>query len=66
LSLFALFTNVNTTILTDELEKIRNSVNHQAPLGKDEWHIIVASQHGLLPTLGSRGRPKKESDVLKK
>jgi len=51
---------------TDELEKIRNSVNRQAPLGKDEWQIIVASQHGLLSTLGSRGRPKKESDVLKK
>jgi hypothetical protein len=44
----------------DELEKIRNSVNRQAPLGKDEWQIVVASQYGLLPTLGNRGRPKKE------
>lgn len=55
--------NVNMTIRTDELEKIRNSVNRQAPLGKDEWQIAVASQHGLLPTLGNRGRPKKEYDV---
>ena len=51
--------NVNMTMQIDELEKIRNSVNRQAPLGKDEWQIVVASQHGLLPTLGNRGRPKK-------
>lgn len=55
--------NVNMTMQIDELEKIRNSVNRQAPLGKDEWQIVVALQHGLLPTLGNRGRPKKEYDV---
>jgi hypothetical protein len=52
--------NVNMMMQIDELEKIRNSVNRQAPLGKDEWQIVVASQYGLLPTLGNRGRPKKE------
>ena len=51
--------SVNAAMQADELEKIRNSVNRQAPLGKDEWQIVVASQHGLLPTLGNRGRPKK-------
>lgn len=54
---------VNEPMKIYELEKIRNSVNRQAPLGEEGWQIEVASQYGLLSTLGNRGRPKKEYDV---
>ena len=52
--------DVNTSLKMYELEKIRNSVNRQSPLGEERWQIEIASQHGLLSTLGNRGRPKKE------
>lgn len=51
---------VNTPMKIYELEKIRNSVNRQAPLGEEGWQMEVGSQYGLLSTLGNRGRPKKE------
>jgi len=54
---------VNEPMKMYEIEKIRNSVNRQAPLGEDGWQLEVASQYGLLSTLGNRGRPRKEYDV---
>lgn len=54
---------VNQPMRIYELEKIRNSVNRQAPLGEEEWQMQTAAQYGLLPTLGNRGRPKKEKNV---
>lgn len=50
---------VNEPIYPHELEKIRNSVNRQAPLGEPAWQEETAIKHGLLSTLRSRGRPKK-------
>jgi putative transposase len=50
---------VNEPIYPHELEKIRNSVNRQAPLGEPVWQEETAIQFGLLSTLKSRGRPKK-------
>lgn len=61
--LFPTPVSVNEPMKIYELEKIRNSVNRQAPLGEEGWQIEVASQYGLLSTLGNRGRPKKEYDV---
>jgi putative transposase len=51
---------VNEPINEYEIEKIRNSVNRQAPLGSEEWQIKTATRYGLMSTLGGRGRPKKE------
>jgi hypothetical protein len=48
---------VNTPFKEGELENIRNSVNRQAPLGKEQWQIKTATKFGLLSTLRSRGRP---------
>lgn len=42
-----------------ELEKIRNSVNRQSPLGEEGWQMEIASRYGLLSTLGNLGRPRK-------
>ena len=50
---------VNEPIYPHELEKIRNSVNRQAPLGEPVWQEETAIQFGLLSTLKSRGRPRK-------
>ena len=51
---------INEPMKIYEIEKIRNSVNRQAPLGEEGWQMEVASQYGLLSTLGSRGRPRKD------
>ena len=46
--------------LTDkELEKLRKSVNRQAPYGEEEWQIRISVALGLGSTLKSRGRPRK-------
>jgi len=50
---------INEPMKIYEIEKIRNSVNRQAPLGEEGWQMEVASQYGLLSTLKERGRPKK-------
>ena len=52
---------VNQPFKKKELEKIRNSVNRQAPLGKEQWQIEVATKYGMLPTLRRRGRPSFKS-----
>ncbi|BDY13950.1 transposase [Hydrogenimonas cancrithermarum] len=53
---------VNEPIYAAELEKIRNSVNRQAPLGTPEWQKQTAAELGLLSTLNRRGRPKKKKE----
>ena len=53
---------VNEPIYAKELKKIRNSVNRQAPLGNEAWQLETATEHGLLPTLRERGRPKKHDE----
>lgn len=50
---------VNIPIYQKEIDKIRNSVNRQAPLGKKNWAIKTAQKYGLLSTLKDKGRPKK-------
>jgi hypothetical protein len=47
----------------DVAEGIYHSVNRQAPLGEEGWQMEVASQYGLLSTLGSRGRPRKDKNA---
>jgi len=47
----------------NELSKIRNSVNRQAPLGDGEWQLLTAAELGLLSTLNQRGRSRKALEV---
>lgn len=51
---------VNKPMKKLEIDKIRNSVNRQTPLGEKGWQMEAAKRHGLMSTLGNRGRPKKE------
>ncbi len=46
-----------------EIDKIRNSINRQAPLGNENWVIKMAKKHGLLSTLKARGRPKNKKKL---
>lgn len=50
---------VNERLQKNELSKIRNSVNRQAPLGEAKWQLQTAAELGLLSTLNTRGRPRK-------
>ncbi len=50
---------VNEPIRQNELAKIHNSINRQAPLGEAEWQMQTATELGLLSTLNQRGRPRK-------
>jgi putative transposase len=52
---------VNEPISEDEIDRMRNSVNRQAPLGDEKWQTKTAAKHGLASTLSSIGRPRKES-----
>ncbi|MBN2894581.1 MAG: transposase [Campylobacterales bacterium] len=49
---------VNTALSLFELERVRNSVNRQSPLGDEAWQIETAQRLGLMATLNARGRPK--------
>ncbi len=51
--------------LTDaELEKLRKSVNRQAPYGKAGWQGQMARTLGLAATLNPRGRPRKREPKM--
>ncbi len=54
---------VNTPQTQKEIDKIRNSINRQAPLGNENWVIKMAKKHGLLSTLKARGRPKNKKKL---
>ncbi len=49
--------------LKKEIDKIRNSINRQAPLGNENWVIKMAKKHGLLSTLKAKGRPKNKKKL---
>jgi len=50
---------VNVALTENELEKLRQSVNRQAPYGEEQWQLEICKKLGLESTLKSRGRPKK-------
>ncbi len=54
---------VNTPQTQKEIDKIRNSINRQAPLGNENWVIKMAKKHGLLSTLKARGRAKNKKKL---
>ena len=51
---------VNVPQHQKEIDKIRNSVNRQAPLGGENWTVKITKKYGLLSTLNARGRPKNK------
>lgn len=53
-------TYVNTPQSQSEIDKIRDSVNRQAPLGGENWAAKIAKKYGLLSTLNAIGRVKND------
>lgn len=49
---------VDTPLTDIEIEKIRNSVNRQAPFGHENWINEISARMGLESTLRRRGWPK--------
>lgn len=52
-------TFVDTPLIDSELEKLRKSINRQAPYGAEQWQIQISEELGLDSTMNLRGRPKK-------
>ena len=52
-------TFVDTPLIDSELEKLRKSINRQAPYGAEQWQIQISKELGLDSTMNLRGRPKK-------
>jgi len=50
---------VNAPQTPDELARIRNAVERQAPYGDDAWCQTTAQELGLEKSLAPRGRPRK-------
>ena len=50
---------VDTALTSSEVERLRRSVNRQAPFGKEVWMHKLCVALGLESTLRERGRPRK-------
>jgi|UniRef100_A0A7C6AGX3 putative transposase len=50
---------VDEPLSFNDLEKLRNSINRQAPYGEEEWQIQICKNLGLESTIRPRGRPAK-------
>lgn len=50
---------VDEPITAMELEKVRNSIERQAPYGSSGWRDNLSKELGLESTIRPRGRPKK-------
>jgi len=51
---------VDTALTSTEIERLRRSVNRQAPYGKEAWMHKLCAVLGLESTVRERGRPRKE------
>lgn len=49
---------VDTAMTSSEIERLRRSVNRQAPYGNDLWADMICKELGLESTRRERGRPK--------
>jgi putative transposase len=54
---------VDMPLMDHELDKIRHSVNRQAPYGDSSWQLEKCSELGLESTLKPLGRPRKKKKV---
>jgi putative transposase len=50
---------VDMALTSTEVEKLRRSVNRQAPYGSDNWMTPICKTLGLESTIRRRGRPAK-------
>ena len=50
---------VDTALTGKEIEKMRRSVNRQAPYGREGWMQKLCTDLGLEATIRERGRPRK-------
>lgn len=51
---------VNSPLTSQELDKLQNSINRQAPYGEKVWQMTVCKERGLESTMRKQGRPRKE------
>ncbi|NPV93448.1 MAG: transposase [Firmicutes bacterium] len=51
---------VTKPLKNQELEKLRQSIERQAPFGDAEWQMKIAKEFGLESTIRPRGRPRKD------
>jgi putative transposase len=51
---------VDTPLSNSEIEKLRVSIQRQAPYGESTWTKKVCKKYGLESTIRSRGRPRKK------
>ena len=56
---------VDKPLRDKELEKLRKSVNRQAPYGEEEWQRKICQQLGLESTIRPRGRPTIKKGIKK-
>lgn len=52
---------INSSQESEQLEEIRQCVNKNRPLGKEEWRDRMIKKYNLKATLNNPGRPKKGS-----
>lgn len=50
---------VDEPMTEKELEKVRQSVNRQAPYGESKWQMEICKKYGMESTMRDRGRPRK-------
>ncbi len=53
---------VNAAWSVKERESLQTCIARNRPYGSDEWQTKTAAKLGLMHTLRSAGRPKKERD----
>jgi putative transposase len=54
---------VDEPLTERELDRLRMSVNRQAPFGDTTWQMKICKEFGLGSTMKKIGRPKKESQT---
>jgi putative transposase len=53
---------VDTPLTSQELDRLQESVDRQAPFGSGKWQTRICSTLGLESTMRPRGRPKKRME----
>lgn len=53
---------VDTAMTSSEIERLRRSVNRQAPFGDGLWVNKICKSFGLESTIRERGRPRKDGE----
>jgi putative transposase len=57
---------VDEPLTEKEMERLRESVNRQAPYGDQAWQMKTSEAMGLQSSIRHRGRPRKDEANEKK